>query len=92
MGRGMMCRRHAFGGMVEECPENLPASRIRFSRILEKLQKSKIFYFSGEYWKNACPVYPVKFLSFIRVKCDACPVKFEVRKYFTGEGAISTGE
>ena len=24
------------------------------------------------------------------VKCDACPVKFEVRKYFTGEGAYFT--
>jgi hypothetical protein len=34
-----------------------------------------------EDWKNACPV-----------KCDVYPVKFEARKYFTGEGAISTGE
>ena len=24
------------------------------------------------------------------VKCDACPVKFEVRKYFSGEGAYFT--
>ena len=57
-----------------------------------------------EDWNNACSVYPVKFLSFIRVNCNACPVhpvgfmdlsygvKFEVRKYFTREGAISTGE
>jgi len=34
-----------------------------------------------EYWKNACPV-----------KCDACPMKFEVRKHFIRVGAISTGE
>jgi hypothetical protein len=25
------------------------------------------------------------------VKCNACPVKFEVRKYFTREGAYFTG-
>jgi hypothetical protein len=24
------------------------------------------------------------------VKCDACPVKFEARKYFTREGAYFT--
>ncbi len=30
--------------------KSFPLYGIRFSRILEKLQKSKIFYFSGEYW------------------------------------------
>jgi uncharacterized protein YaiI (UPF0178 family) len=31
-----------------------------------------------------------KKLKACHVKCDACPVKFEARKYFTGEGAYFT--
>ena len=33
-------------------PKIFPLCGIRFSRILEKLQKSKIFYFSGEEWED----------------------------------------
>jgi hypothetical protein len=39
----------------------------------------------------ACHVHPVGFIDLsYGVKCDACPVKFEVRKYFTREGAYFT--
>jgi hypothetical protein len=34
-------------------PKIFPLRGIRFSRILEKLQKSKIFYFSGEEWEES---------------------------------------